>query len=228
MKDIRHVFFDLDHTLWDYEANSTAALVELVSHFQIDKHVDADTFLRAYHKVNEKLWHKFNSGQIDRDHIKKYRFPQVLRKLNIYISSKPEDLHEFFLTNCSNRDLVFPGTFETLDYLKGKYPMAIITNGFPEAQYPKMKASGLDRYFEDIVISQEVGFRKPEMEIFHLALDRLGAKAETSVMIGDNPKTDIRGAADAGLQTIFFNPTGNRKSVNQWEIQTLEELIGIL
>ncbi len=228
MKNLTHVFFDLDHTLWDYETNSVQALKELVSHFGIDAQVEADEFLRTYQKVNEKLWHKFNSGQIDREHIKQYRFPQVLRKLKIFINHKPEELHEFFMTNCSNRSEVMPETHETLIYLKEKYPLAIITNGFSDAQYPKMKASRLDQYFSDMIISNEVGCRKPDKEIYDLALRRMGAKAENSVMIGDNPKTDIRGAENAGLQAIFYNPTGHRKSNTQWEIQSLGELMRIL
>lgn len=228
MKNITHIFFDLDHTLWDYESNSILALKELVSHFEIDNHVTSEEFLKTYHKINEKLWHKFNNGQIDREHIKQYRFPQVLRKLNVFIDHKPEDLHEFFMTNCSNRSEVMPETHETLTYLKEKYPMAIITNGFSEAQYPKMKASNLNQYFSEMIISNEVGCRKPEKEIFDLSMKRLGAKPETSVMIGDNPKTDIRGAEQAGMKAIFYNPTGNRKSVTEWEIQSLGELVRIL
>lgn len=226
--NVKHVFFDLDHTLWDYEKNSIAALVELHGHFGLDEFVTAEEFLKTYHKINEKLWHKFNNGQIERDYIKKYRFAEVLQKMKIYINHQPSDLHEFFLDNCSNRTEVLPYCHEALSYLKEKYPLAIITNGFPEAQYPKMKASSLDQYFDEIIISQEVGFRKPEREIYDLSLERMNAKAETSVMIGDNPKTDIKGAINAGLQTIFYNPNGTRKSTSQFEIESLAELIRIL
>ena len=228
MNNIKHVFFDLDHTLWDYEKNSTEALIELHSHFGLNEFVTVNEFLKTYHKINEKFWHQFNSGQIDREYIIKYRFPQVLRKLKIFIEHEPSKLHEFFLSNCSNRSEVFPYCHETLTYLKEKYPLAIITNGFPEAQYPKMKASNLEHYFDEVIISVEVGFRKPDKEIFDLSLAKMNAKAETSVMIGDNPKTDIRGAKDAGIQTIFFNPNGNKKSVSEYEIDSLKELIDIL
>lgn len=228
MKNIKHIFFDLDHTLWDYERNSIAALGELHVRFKLAEFVSFEGFLKTYQKVNEKLWHKFNNGQIERDYIKKYRFAEVLQKLKIHIDHQPSDLHDFFLSNCSNRSEVFPYCHETLSYLKEKYPMAIITNGFPEAQYPKMSAASLNQYFDEIVISQEVGYRKPEKEIFDLSLRRLNARAETSVMIGDNPKTDIRGARDAGLQTIFFNPKGTHKSVSEYQIESLQELINIL
>ena len=121
-----------------------------------------------------------------------------------------------------------PHTMTALNYLKEKYPLAIITNGFPEAQHPKMKSSGLDKYFDKVIISELVGWRKPQPEIYQHALKEMDATAETSVMIGDNPKTDVRGAEQAGLKAIFYNPTGKRKSVTQWEIQSLEELVGIL
>ncbi len=228
MKKITHVFFDLDHTLWDYETNSRKTLVDLAHHFGLTDHVSVEAFIKAYEKVNEKLWHKFNNNQIDRDHILKYRFPQVLRKLKIYVHHKPEDMTAFFIENCSIKSGLMPHTIDTLNYLKEKYPMAIITNGFPEAQYPKMKSSGLDKYFHHVVMSEMVGYRKPDRQIFQHAMDLLGAKPKTSVMIGDNPKTDIRGAEAAGMKAIFYNPTGNRKSVTEWEIQSLDELVGIL
>lgn len=228
MKNIRHVFFDLDHTLWDYKKNSIETLTDLVFEFGLNEQVSVERFLKVYNSVNEKLWHKFNNGQIDKDYIHKYRFPQVLKKLNVFIDRKPSELSDYFISNCSIKPGLMPHTISTLNYLKEKYPMAIITNGFPEAQHPKMKSSGLDKYFEKMIISDSIGWRKPQLEIYHHALEEMNAKAETSVMIGDNPKTDIRGAENAGLKAIFYNPTGNRKSVTQWQIQSLDELVGIL
>ena len=228
MKNIKHVFFDLDHTLWDYEKNSIETLTDLVYKFGIDKQVTVEKFLKVYQSVNEKLWHKFNNGQIDKAHIQQYRFPQVLRKLKVYIDHEPSDLSDYFINNCSIKPGLMPHTLTALNYLKEKYPMAIISNGFPEAQHPKMKSSGLDQYFDKVIISELVGWRKPQPEIYQHALSEMNASAATSVMIGDNPKTDIRGAEQAGLKAIFYNPTGNRKSVTEWEIQSLEELVGIL
>jgi len=228
MKNIRHVFFDLDHTLWDYEKNSIETLTDLVHQFDIIEHVSVEKFLKVYNSVNEKLWHKFNNGKIDKNYIHKYRFPQVLRKLKVFVEYDPADITDYFINNCSIKPGLMPHTISTLNYLKEKYPMAIITNGFPEAQHPKMKSSGLDKYFEKVIISDTVGYRKPQPEIYIHALKEMNAEAATTVMIGDNPKTDIRGAENAGLKAIFYNPTGKRKSVTQWEIQSLEELVGIL
>jgi len=228
MKNIRHVFFDLDHTLWDYEKNSIETLTDLVHQFDIIEQVSVEKFLKVYNSVNEKLWHKFNNGEIDKNYIHKYRFPQVLRKLKVFVSHDPANMTDYFINNCSIKPGLMPHTISTLNYLKEKYPMAIITNGFPEAQHPKMKSSGLDKYFEKVIISDTVGYRKPQPEIYIHALKEMNAEAATTVMIGDNPNTDIRGAEKAGLKAIFYNPTGKRKSVTQWEIQSLEELVGIL
>ena len=228
MKGITHVFFDLDHTLWDYETNSRETLADLAHHFDIDRHVPIERFIAVYEKVNEKLWHKFNNNQIDREHIHKYRFPQVLRKLKVYVDHKPEDMTHYFIEHCSSKSALMPHAMETLHYLHEKYPMAIITNGFPDAQRPKMKASGLDKFFPQVVMSETIGYRKPDVQIFAYAMQLLGAKPNTSVMIGDNPKTDVRGAEAAGMKAIFYNPTGNRKSVTEWEIQSLNELMRIL
>ena len=228
MKHIRHVFFDLDHTLWDYEKNSTETLSDLVYKFEINEQVSVEKFLKVYHSVNEKLWHKFNNGQVDKDHIHKYRFPQILRKLKVFVEHDPAEMSDYFISNCSIKSSLMPHALTALNYLKDKYPMAIITNGFPEAQHPKMKSSGLDKYFDKVIISEIVGWRKPQPQIFYHALKEMNAKAASTVMIGDNPKTDIRGAEEAGLNAIFYNPTGKRKSVTEWEIQSLEELVGIL
>ena len=228
MKGIKHVFFDLDHTLWDYKKNSIETLTDLVYKFEIDKQVTVEQFLKVYNSVNEKLWHKFNNGKIEKAYIQQYRFPQVLRKLKVFINREPSELSDYFISNCSIKTGLMPHALGALNYLKEKYPLAIITNGFPEAQHPKMKLSGLDHYFDKVIISELVGWRKPQSEIYHHALRKMNAQAVTSVMIGDNPKTDIRGAEQAGLKAIFYNPTGKRKSVTQWEIQSLEELVGIL
>ena len=228
MKDIKFVFFDLDHTLWDYHANSMQALTELYSQFGFSAHVSLEQFLETYQSINEKLWHRFNQSEIDRDYIKKYRFPMVLKKMKVYLDAKPEELHDFFVTNCSSRSKLMPWARETLTYLYERYPLAIITNGFPEAQYPKMEASDLNKYFKEVIISHEVGCRKPQSEIYHLTLEKMGAKAAQTVMSGDNPKTDVRGALDAGLKAIFYNPTGKLRSNSTWEIQSLKELVDIL
>ena len=228
MKQVKHVFFDLDHTLWDYEANSRQALTDLVHHFGLTDYVTPEKFIDSYEKVNEKLWHKFNNNQIDKEYIRKYRFAMVLQKLSVYIDHEPEALTEYFISNCSIKSTLMPGTLDALNYLHEKYPMAIITNGFQEAQFPKMKASGLEKYFNHVVVSDTLGSRKPDERIFQHAMQLLDAQPHTSVMIGDNPKTDIRGAEAAGMKAIFYNPTGNRKSVTEWEIQSLSELVGIL
>ena len=228
MKQITHVFFDLDHTLWDYEANSRQTLADLVHHFGLIEFVTPQKFIDTYEKINEKLWHKFNNNQIDKEYIRKYRFAMVLQKLKVYINNEPEELTEYFISNCSIKSALMPHTLDALNYLHGKYPMAIITNGFQEAQTPKMKASGLDKYFDHVIVSDTIGIRKPDERIFQYAMNLFNAKPHRSVMIGDNPKTDIRGAEAAGMKTIFYNPTGNRKSVTEWEIQSLHELVGIL
>jgi putative hydrolase of the HAD superfamily len=228
MKEVTHVFFDLDHTLWDYQANSRRTLADLVHHFGLTEYVSPEKFIESYEKVNEKLWHKFNTNQIDKEYIRKYRFAMVLQKLKVYIKHEPEELTEYFVNNCSIKSTLMPHTLDALNHLHTKYPMAIITNGFQESQFPKLKASGLEKYFDHVVVSDTIGFRKPDERIFQHAMNLLNAKPHTSVMIGDNPKTDIRGAEAAGMKAIFYNPTGKRKSVTQWEIQSLHELVGIL
>ncbi len=228
MRNITHVYFDLDHTLWDHSLNAKETLIELVNYFDIGHHVPTEEFIRVFEKVNARLWHKYNQKEIDRNHIRKYRFAQILRTLKIYIAHKPEELSDYFIYHCCRKPGLMPGTLNALRYLKEKYMLGVITNGFSDTQQVKIDASGLAPFFDSIITSETTPYRKPEAQIFHHALSLSQVAPHQSVMIGDNPITDIRGALDVGMEAIFYNPTGHRKSVCEWQIESLDELIRIL
>ncbi|MEQ9403182.1 MAG: YjjG family noncanonical pyrimidine nucleotidase [Cyclobacteriaceae bacterium] len=226
MREVRHIFFDLDHTLWDYDRNAQETLSEI--YFEInDQTVSLKKFIKTFYEVNEKLWHRYNHGQIERKHIREERFIQVFKKTG-FDPSKAEESSEYFIENCSKKPHLFPYAKSTLDYLIKKYKLHIITNGFDDIQPRKLKSSGIDSYFEMIITSESNGSRKPSPEIFQLAVDRAGTTKNQSVMIGDNPKVDIHGARDFGMRTILFDPSGKRRSMADYSIQSLSELINIL
>jgi len=228
LNNVTHLFFDLDHTLWDYETNATLALQHVMQQFELHQHIEEKKFLHAYKQVNEKMWHQYNLGKIDRSDIQKYRFAEILRLLNVVIPYQPLELHECFVARCCAQPHLMPGAMEAMHYLNEKYSLSIITNGFDEPQAAKLKASRIDHFFDVVVTSETTGARKPDKSIFHHAMAQVNSLPANSVMIGDNPNTDIRGGESAGMRTIFYNPSGQRRSVTAWQIDALDQLIAIL
>ncbi len=225
MKGIRHIFFDLDHTLWDYDKNARETLEEI--HNTLDADVPLQKFVKTFYKVNEGLWHKYNRGVIDRAFIKENRFREIFEVVGVN-AAKADESSDYFMNNCSTKPHLITYAKSALDYLSKKYQLHIVTNGFEDVQPRKLRSSGIDHYFEVIVTSETSNARKPSPEIFRYALDEARANKGESVMIGDNPKTDIHGARDFGIRTILFDPSGKKRSMADYSIQSLHELIGIL
>lgn len=225
MKGIDHIFFDLDHTLWDYDRSARETLLEIYRNFDMEaRGIREKKFINAFHEVNNKLWQKYNIGAIGREEIKNDRFKEVLRIVGID-TTYSKQASEYFINNCSSKPYLMPNTMMALDYLQGKYQMHIITNGFDKAQELKMKNSGIHKFFDIVVTSETANSRKPFPEIFELSLSLAKANKTNSIMIGDNPKTDIQGAQDFGMKTLFYNPSGMKKSLADYTIESHMELI---
>ncbi|WP_421873541.1 YjjG family noncanonical pyrimidine nucleotidase [Marinoscillum sp.] len=230
MKQFSYLFFDLDHTLWDYDTNARKVLTALYHEFELNSQIKhgPDRFLEIYFKTNDGLWHDYNQGRITKEVIRNDRFKMVLSNCGGADHSRALEMSDYFLTNCPRQPGVMPGTKMTLDYLKKKYPMSIITNGFDDVQEVKLKACGLHGYFDHVFTSETIGVKKPNPEIFEYALQVLGIPKESVLMIGDNPKTDIQGATNAGITPVLYNPTGRIKSECELEIKSLSELMTLL
>lgn len=231
MKTYQHLFFDLDHTLWDYDRNVTESLSELYQIYTLqDRGIPTfDQFFAAFHHVNFQLWDWYNVGQIDKENLRKERFPRIFTQAGAKAEAIPAGLEEDFMDRTSSKPHVFPYSKEILTYLKSKYRVHVITNGFNESQAKKMKSSGLDGFFEMVVTSETTGFKKPDPRIFHYAIGELNTHADHCLMIGDNPKSDILGAQRAEIDQVFFNPEG--KSIDlkpTYEIRHLQELEQLL
>ncbi|MEL6535174.1 MAG: YjjG family noncanonical pyrimidine nucleotidase [Bacteroidota bacterium] len=224
----QHLFFDLDHTLWDFDRNSTETLSELYQEFDFNGRFgfSEDRFLTTFQEVNHVLWNDYNVGKIDRSHIRARRFDMVLDALEAPATNRPADLGEVYLARCPMKPHTLPHTHEVLNYLQGKgYDLHIITNGFSDVQDIKLKAAGLDTYFDVVVTSENSGHKKPSPEIFYHALHAAKADLDDSLMIGDNLDTDIAGARSVAMDQVFFNP---RKHYHPhqptFEISSLHEL----
>jgi putative hydrolase of the HAD superfamily len=204
----KHIFFDLDHTLWDFDANARATLQQL--HLDLDlvsKGVhDFELFHKNYLQHNEKLWARYRNGMIRQEELRLKRMWLTLLDFKIADEQLAQQLNELFLQLLPARTLLFPDTIEVLHYLKDKgYRLHIITNGFESTQHSKMTYSGLDGFFEQVITSEGSNSLKPQKEIFDYALAKAGARPEESIMIGDALDVDIAGAINAGMDQVHVN-----------------------
>ncbi|MBN3520435.1 YjjG family noncanonical pyrimidine nucleotidase [Algoriphagus lutimaris] len=231
MKTYQHIFFDLDHTLWDYDRNVSESLSELYEIYKLEELgiPTFDTFFSSFHHVNFQLWDLYNVGKIDKHNLRIERFKRIFSHAGAHEDSVPSPFEEDFMHRTSSKPHLFPYSKEILNYLKKKYPLHVITNGFNESQAKKLKASGLDQYFDLIVTSETTGHKKPDPRIFFHAMETLGTDPEQCIMIGDNPNSDILGAQNASIDQVYFNPEGKAIELKPtYTISHLRELESIL
>ena len=227
-----HLFFDLDRTLWDFEKNSKEVLIELFHHYDLLSKgiVDSKHFIERYKYHNEKLWDLYRQNKIEKEKLRDERFRVTLHEFGVNDNHLATNLGKDYVEYCPKKTNLFPFVHSTLNYLKDKYYLHIITNGFEEVQYQKLENSRLIDYFEQIITSEQVGYKKPNHEIFKFSLLKAFAKASDSLMIGDDLHADIHGAKQAGMAQVYFNPNQEQHSSKDitHEISCLSELEEIL
>lgn len=227
----KHLFFDLDRTLWDFEKNSEIALFKLFHELRLDEAIDSfELFHSNYKKNNAQLWKEYGAGKLSKENLRNDRFKITLEQFEINNPDLVSKISDGYVEISPQQTALFPHTHETLNYLKKEgYTMHIITNGFKEVQYIKLNKSGLDHYFDVIVCSEDVGQNKPSPAIFKHSLETAKAKAIDSVMIGDDYEVDVVGAQNYGMYGILFDPENAFKHFqDQHRIQSLMELPGLL
>ncbi len=230
-KRYKHVFFDLDRTLWDFDAAAEVAFERIYDKYGLKSLgiPSAHEFHEVYHPLNEQLWVLYRSDQITKDELNRIRFLKPLEHYGIHDVDLADHLSEDYVYWSPRIVRLVPGTMDLLDYLKPKYHLHLITNGFQEVQHTKLSGSGLEPYFETLTVSEEVGVKKPNPEIFRYALKKAGANAEESLVIGDEMAVDIDGARAAGIDQILFNPSGEVvEGERTFEVKSLLEIMGIL
>lgn len=204
----KDLFFDLDHTLWDFEANSRQTLEELYHELELKNRGihDFDLFHKNYLVHNDKLWDRYRNGFIKVDELRWKRMWLALLDFKIADEPLARAMGVRFLDLLPTRKLLFPHTIEMLDYLaEKKYRLHLITNGFEKTQHGKLKSSGLDKYFNEVITSEGSNSLKPHKEIFEFAFRKTGALPEQSIMIGDTIDVDILGALNAGIDQVHVN-----------------------
>ena len=224
----KHLFFDLDHTLWDFDANAKATLLQLHLDLRlVDKGIhDFELFHKNYLQHNEKLWARYRNGQIKQDELRIKRMWLTLLDFQIADEDLTRQLSELFLQLLPTRTILFPDTKEVLQYLTEKsYQLHLITNGFEKTQHAKLKHSGLAGFFKEVITSEGSNSLKPQKEIFEFALNKTGATVKESIMIGDTLDVDILGAMNAGMDQVHVNYNNAEQDIKPtYTVKTLEEL----
>ena len=219
------LFFDLDHTLWDYETNARATLLEMYHIFVLDRFFRDEThFLKTFKEQNEKLWHRYNVGDIDKYEIRNNRFGYILNTVKNTDFNLAKELSNKFIIECPRKKALMPNAGKVLDKLSQDFELGIITNGFDDTQNIKLKYSEIDHYFKWVVTSESSGYRKPAKGIFDFTLDYSGGSLENIVIIGDNLQTDILGAKNAGWKSVWYNPQKELIVPSQLQVHDLIEL----
>ncbi|WP_447640974.1 MULTISPECIES: YjjG family noncanonical pyrimidine nucleotidase [Chitinophagaceae] len=228
----QNIFFDLDHTIWDFEANAKDSIHEVFHQTNLRERgiEDFDLFFEHYSVHNTRLWDLYTKGRIKQDVLKWKRMYLAMLDFKIADEGLAREMDKQFLTILPTKSKVFPYTFETLDYLLGKnYRLHLITNGFDAIQAGKLKSSDLEKYFEQIVTSEASGSLKPKPEIFQYALQAAKAETQSSIMIGDNQDADIAGANNVDIDTVWVNHIDAEQLVpSKYTITSLDQLREIL
>ena len=224
----KHLFFDLDHTLWDFEANSRQTLQELYHTLHLaDRGVtDFDLFHKQYIVHNDKLWERYRNGFIKVDELRWKRMWLTLLDFKIGDEPLARRMGEEFLDALPTRKILFPYTIEILTYLRGKgYRLHLITNGFQKTQHSKLEYSGLSGFFGEVITSEGSNSLKPHKEIFEYAFRVTGAEPGESIMLGDNIEVDIQGAINAGIDQVYVNHLDIEPAIKPtYTVSSLKEL----
>ena len=220
---VKDIFFDLDHTLWDFDKNSMLAFKRVFKKFKIT--IEFDAFLKIYEPINIEYWKKYREDKVSKENLRRGRLIDSFNFFDlIYSTEKIDEIADAYIQELPFDNHLFEGAVEILDYLILKYKLHIITNGFEEVQHKKLKNSGIDHYFSTVTTSEEVGLKKPNPKVFLTALNKANSFPTQSVMIGDSLEADILGANNIGMQTIFYNY--RNESISK-KIKSIDSLLEI-
>ena len=229
-KSYKHLFFDLDHTLWDFTKNSEKTLRELYQEYALDTRgvPGFEAFLDTYMVHNDRMWERFRNGYIKREELRWKRIWLTLLDFKIGDTALANEMSAAYLEILPTQTLLVPFAKELLDHCKDRYVLHLITNGFEITQRQKMQFSGIAPYFSELITSEKSNSMKPHKEIFEYALKVTGAKAEESIMVGDALDIDILGALNAGWDQVYYNPVkAEHKRKPTYEIKCLSEMMEV-
>ena len=222
-EDLTDIFFDLDHTLWDFEKNSMLTFEKIFREKALS--IDLKQFISYYNPINHAYWKKYRENRISQEELRYNRLADTFNQIKFKTTNNQINLiSEAYNTYLSSFSHLFEGTITLLEKLKSKYNLHIITNGFEQVQHFKIKNAGLESYFDFIFTAEQVGFKKPHPQIFIHALNQTKADPKKSLMIGDSLEADILGALAQGMHAIHFNSHGEERHEKCLIINSLNEL----
>lgn len=224
-----HLLIDLDDTLWDFRRNSKIAMQEIYNDYELNQYYDSfESFCDIYMVKNHQLWAQYAKGEITKDYLSLERFLYPLRVVGNEDVELAKKLGKDFLYRTTMQTNLVDGAIETLEYLKAQgYILSIISNGFVEVQYTKLRRSGLIPYFANVFLSEEIGYQKPDIRFFQTVLDRLNASPSECLVIGDNFQTDIQGAQNANIRAVFYKNNADLPLNCEFMGQIIENLVEI-
>lgn len=221
--NIHHIFFDLDHTLWDFDKNSGLAFDSIFAKHKIK--IRLEDFLAVYTPINANYWKLYRDDKVTKDDLRFGRLKDTFDGMKVNITNSTiKQLSIDYIDHLPNHNHLLAGTVEILEYLHPVYELHIITNGFKEVQHKKLESSNILKYFKTITTSEDVGVKKPHKKIFEVALRNASAKVENSIMIGDNLEADILGAKNFGMQAIFYNYYKEELVLDHHHVMEMKEL----
>ena len=201
---VTDLFFDLDHTLWDFERNSKLTFQKIFSELKIN--IPLEHFIKNYRPINLSMWKKYRKNIISQEELRYVRLKKTFESLNKTIEPKIiNDISKLYIDYLSSYPHLFPGTINVLNELSDRYNLHIITNGFKNIQYKKLESSGIVKFFKNVFTSEDFGYKKPHPLIFKKALEITETSPSSAIMIGDNLEVDILGSIQQGMQAIHFN-----------------------
>jgi len=227
----KHIFFDLDHTLWDFDKNAKASLTDVFYEFDLRRFGVRDThhLQEVYMPINQRMWGEYRRGEIDAETVKFGRFRETLKQFNVLDTGIAMEIKEFYLKQLPTKGALMPNTMETLEYLKGKYKLHIVTNGFRAVTDEKISFSNIGGFFESTLSAEEVGVLKPNKKVFMKAFEMNNAHAAESLFVGDSIVADVEGAQQVGMDQVYFNPHRKaHESSPTYEVFDIGELTNFL
>jgi len=228
----KFAFIDLDDTLWDFHANAKSSLQEIYTEKKLERYFENfEQYFTLYAKRNVELWEEYGKGAITKEELNLERFRHPLIQIGIDNSPLADQIGREYLELLPTRTVLVPYAKELLDYLSSKYRLTIVSNGFVEVQHKKLQSCMIEHYFDHVVLSEAAQALKPDKRIFEYALQLNSASAVETIMIGDSYEVDIRGAQNAGIDQIFFNPNpkpADREKPATYHVKSLKEILGIL
>ncbi len=227
MKTYHHLFFDLDHTLWDFERNSEETISELFQELKMAERgvVSAKSLYQSFERANRKAWDLYHQNLMDKETLRISRFVTSLKENGVQDEELAEKMAQLYLKICPTKPHLFPNTVEILDFLVEKYPLHLISNGFSETTLMKVQNTVLHKYFKSVTTPTHSGYKKPEREMFEFALLQGNCQPQHAIMIGDDLEADILGAQRCGIDQVYFNPEKKSHQIEvTFEIENLVEL----